>query len=63
MSDDYESDDGEEAFNSDFDDGDTTLRAGVANRMCPNCKVGLDFRVEGRFVVRFCKSCDYEIED
>ncbi len=63
MSDDYESDGEDELFNDDFDDTETTLRAGVHKRVCPNCKTSLDFRVEGRFVVRFCKTCDYETED
>ncbi len=60
---DDDSDDGEELFNDDFDDSDTTLRAGVQKRTCPTCRTSLDFRVEGRFVVRYCKTCTYETED
>lgn len=62
MSDEFD-DDEEELFNDDFDDTDTVLRTGVQKRTCPNGHGGLDFRVEGRFVVRFCKECDYETED
>lgn len=61
MDDDFDSDG--DLFNDDFDDNETTLRAGVRNHECPTCKVGLDFRVEGRFVVRYCKTCKYEEED
>lgn len=61
MDDDFDTDG--ELFNDDFDDNETTLKAGVRTHECPNCKIGLDFRVEGRFVVRFCKECDYEEED
>ncbi len=61
MDDDFESDG--ELFDSDFDDTDTTLRAGVRSHECPKCKIGLDYRVEGRFVVRVCKECGYEEED
>ncbi len=53
----------EELFNDDFDDTDTVLRTGVRQHMCPKCKTSLDYRVEGRFVVRYCKTCDYEEED
>ncbi len=63
MSDDYDMDSDEELFNDDFDDNETTLRTGVAKRVCPECKKSLEFRVEGRFVVRFCKACGYETED
>ena len=60
--DEFEADE-EELFNDDFDDNDTVLRAGVRRHECPNCKTSLDYRVEGRFVVRFCNTCDYEEED
>ncbi len=54
----------EELFNDDFDDqGDTVLRAGVRKHVCPDCGRSLDYRVEGRFVIRFCKKCGYEEED
>lgn len=59
-----DSDEGEEElFNSDFDDKETTLRPGVRKRVCPKDNVSLEYRVEGRFVVRFCKKCGYEEED
>lgn len=61
--DDFEGDDGEELFNDDFDDTDTVLRAGVRKHECPNCKIGLKYRVEGRFVIRFCDTCGHEEED
>lgn len=61
MDDDYDSD--VELFNDDFDDNETTLRAGVRTHECPKCKIGLNFRVEGRFVVRTCPDCGYEEED
>ncbi len=61
MSDDFE--ESEELFNDDHDDGgDTVLRTGVRTHVCPNCRKSLDYRVEGRFVVRFCE-CGYEEED
>ncbi len=63
MSDDYEEISDEELFNDDFDDTETTMRAGVNKRVCPNCKTSLLFRVEGRFVVRYCATCKYETED
>ncbi len=64
MGDDYDdAGDGEELFNNDFDDTDTTLRTGVSKRVCPECQKSLDYRVEGRFVIRFCKDCKYEEED
>lgn len=63
MSDDYDEGNDEELFNDDFDDTDTTLRAGVNRRICPKCKTSLNFRVEGRFVVRFCTNCGFETED
>ncbi len=63
MDDDYDSSDSGELFNDDFDDNETTLRAGVRTHECPNCKVSLDYRVEGRFVVRTCPECKYEEED
>lgn len=63
MSDDYDEAVEEELFNDDFDDTDTTLRAGVHKRVCPKCRTSLDFRVEGRFVVRYCRACGYETED
>lgn len=53
----------EELFNEDFDDSATTLRAGVQKRTCPTCGKSLKFRVEGRFVVRYCPDCGYETED
>jgi hypothetical protein len=53
----------EELFNEDFDDDDTTLRTGVRKHVCPNCDTSLEYRVEGRFVVRYCKTCKYEEED
>lgn len=62
MDDEFDDSD-EELFNDDFDDNDTTLRAGVRQHVCPECGKSLDFRVEGRFVVRFCTSCKYEEED
>ncbi len=61
MDDDFE--ESEELFNDDFDDSETTLRTGVQKRVCPKCGKSLDFRVEGRFVVRYCASCGYEAED
>ncbi len=61
MDDDFDSD--VELFNDDFDDTDTTLRAGVRTRECPKCKISLDYRVEGRFVIRVCKQCGHEEED
>ena len=54
---------GEELFNEDFDDKDTVLRPGVKKHVCPKDNVTLEYRVEGRFVVRFCKKCGYEEED
>lgn len=60
--DDFDDNDAE-LFNDDFDDGAETVRPGVRTHECPNCKVSLDFRVEGRFVVRYCKTCKYEEED
>lgn len=64
MDDDYEeATTGEELFNDDFDDTDTTLRAGVRKHMCPKGHGSLDYRVEGRFVVRSCAQCGYEEED
>lgn len=63
MSDDYDESSDDELFNEDFDDNDTTLRAGVHKRVCPDCKISLNFRVEGRFVVRYCTQCGYETED
>jgi len=54
---------GEELFNEDFDDKDTVLRPGVKKHVCPNDNITLEYRVEGRFVVRFCKKCGYEEED
>jgi len=63
MDDDYDSD-SPELFNDDFDDSDTTLmKAGVRTHECPKCKISLDYRVEGRFVVRTCPQCGYEEED
>lgn len=53
----------EELFNDDFDDTDTVLRTGVQKHVCPNGHGSLNFRVEGRFVVRFCKECGHEEED
>ena len=53
----------EELFNDDFDDTDTVLRTGVAKHVCPKGHGSLDFRVEGRFVVRYCKTCGFEEED
>lgn len=62
MDDDY--DDDVELFNDDFDDGgDTVLQTGVRKHVCPDCKIPLDYRVEGRFVVRYCSECPYEEED
>ncbi len=63
MSDDYEEASDDELFNDDSDDTDTTMRAGVNKRVCPNCNKSLLFRVEGRFVVRYCNTCSYETED
>lgn len=57
--DDYEA----ELFNDDFDDSETTLKAGVRTHECPKCKISLDYRVEGRFVIRTCSECGYEEED
>jgi hypothetical protein len=54
---------GEELFNEDFDDKDTVLRPGVKKHVCPKDNIPLEYRVEGRFVVRFCKKCGYEEED
>lgn len=54
---------GEELFNDDFDDKDTVLRAGVQRHVCPKCERSLDYKVEGRFVVRYCQKCGYEEED
>ena len=57
---------GEELFNEDFDDKDTVLRPGVKKHVCPHCGRGLEYRVEGRFVVRFCPNKEhkkYEEED
>lgn len=58
-----EVEEGEELFNEDFDDKDTVLRPGVKKHVCPKDNVTLEYRVEGRFVVRFCKKCGYEEED
>lgn len=63
MDDDYDSSDDGELFNDDFDDNETTLKTGVRRHECPNCKVSLDYRVEGRFVIRTCPNCGYEEED
>lgn len=63
MSDDYEFDgDDEELFNSDFDDHETTGRQG-SSVLCPECELPLEYRVEGRFVVRVCKKCGFEREE
>ncbi|MEK6984973.1 MAG: hypothetical protein AABX89_01150 [Candidatus Thermoplasmatota archaeon] len=56
-------DDAEEMFNSDTDDTATTLRPGVKRKICPKDNLSLEYRVEGRFVVRFCKKCGYQEED
>ena len=56
-------DTGEELFNEDTDDNETVLRPGVKKRVCPNDQTSLDYRVEGRFVIRYCKKCKYEEED
>lgn len=61
MSEDY--DEGAELFNDDFDDSETTMATGVKRRVCPTCSKALDYRVEGRFVVRYCKACGHEEED
>lgn len=64
MGEDFDEDvDAEELFNDDFDDKDTVLRAGVKKRICPKCSKSMEYRVEGRFVVRYCSSCGYEEED
>lgn len=56
-------DTGEELFNEDPDDNATTLRPGVKKHVCPKDNVSLEYRVEGRFVIRYCKKCGYEEED
>ena len=59
-------DGGEELFNEDPDDNATVLRPGVKRHVCPKCGKSLEYRVEGRFVVRFCankKHPKYEEED
>ena len=63
--DDFDDSDSDELFNDDFDDSDTTLEAGVRKHVCPQHQTSLDFRVEGRFVIRYCpeKGCKYEEED
>ena len=61
--DDFEETSEEELFNEDFDDKDTTLRAGIKKRVCPKCQQSLKYRVEGRFVVRYCPDCGHEEED
>lgn len=63
MTDDIEETSEEELFNEDFDDKDTVLRAGVKKHVCPNDNTSLKYRVEGRFVVRYCSKCGYEEED
>lgn len=64
MGDDFDDASDEELFNDDFDDTDTVLR-GVKKRVCPEHQRSLEYRVEGRFVVRYCpeKGCKYEAED
>jgi hypothetical protein len=56
-------DDAEELFNSDPDDTATTLRPGVKRHICPKDNISLEYRVEGRFVIRYCKKCNYQEED
>jgi hypothetical protein len=56
-------DGGEELFNEDTDDTETVLRPGVKKHVCPKDNISLEYRVEGRFVIRFCKKCGYEEED
>ncbi len=56
-------DDAEEMFNSDPDDTATTLRPGVKRHICPKDNISLEYRVEGRFVIRYCKKCNYQEED
>jgi hypothetical protein len=59
-------DTGEELFNEDPDDTATVLRPGVKKHVCPHCNRSLEYRVEGRFVMRFCPNKDhkkYEEED
>jgi len=54
---------GEELFNEDTDDTETVLRPGVKKHVCPKDNVSLEYRVEGRFVIRYCKKCGYQEED
>jgi adenine-specific DNA methylase len=57
---------GEEFEEVDDTGEDTVLRPGVKKHVCPHCGRVLEYRVEGRFVVRFCPSKDhkkYEEED
>lgn len=59
MSDDY---DFEEAFNDDHDDVLATTTGGI--KVCAECGSNqLDYRVEGRFVVRICKECGHEMDE
>lgn len=63
MTEDFDESSDEELFNDDFDDKDTVLRAGVKKHVCPKCNLSLKYRVEGRFVVRYCPQCAHEEED
>jgi hypothetical protein len=59
MSDDYES---EEAFNNDHDE---LLRPGSGGiKVCAECGSSqLNYRVEGRFVIRVCVECGHEMDE
>lgn len=52
-----------ELFNNDFDDAEPATQVGVRRRLCPKCNKSMDYRVEGRFVIRNCPDCGHEEED